>query len=265
MFVTGEQHPRIGALRSLSNALRVVELLASANPELGITEISRRVGLSKSTVHGILATLQSQGYVERNPSSSKYRLTLKLYELGCHVLARSPMDHRVLPLMEGLARATNETVSLAVLSGSEALLVQRVESMELLRADLQVGTRLPLHATATGKVLLAFLSRDELQRHLEGPLPLYTDATRVTLNQLLPELEDVRRTGVATAIDELAAGIAAMAVPVFDHSMKVACSLSIAAPTGRYRPDRWERPLRETGQKISVLFGCKSYPFPAGV
>lgn len=262
MFVSNEQRARSVTLRSLTNSLRVIEVLASANPEIGVSEIARRVGLSKSTVHAILSTLMAEGYVEQNRASERYRLTLRLYELGCLVLARSPMDHRVLPLMEALGRATNETVSLAVLAGREALFVQRVESTELLRAELRVGTRVPLHATASGKVLLAFLSGDQLELYLQGPLESYTAATRADVATLRAEIEAVRATGLATAVDEMAAGIAAMAVPVFDNTMKAVCALSIAAPTGRYRPQVWEGPLREGGAKISALFGCKAYPFP---
>jgi IclR family KDG regulon transcriptional repressor len=263
MFVTDEQISRPVGLRSVTNALRVLEVLASGDPEMGVTDISKLVHLSKSTVHAVLSTLMAEGFVEKNPATSRYRLTLKLYELGCRLLARSPMDHRVLPLMEALGRATNETVSLAVLSGREALLVQRVESTELLRADLQVGTRVPLHATATGKVLLAFLPDRELELYLKGPLEPYTQETRVDPVAIRKELEDVRAVGLAKAVDEMASGIAAMAVPVFDHAMKVVCALSIAAPTGRYRPEAWERPLRQVGAKISELFGCEHYPFVA--
>ncbi len=260
-FVYDEQISQRPVLRSLTNSLRVVEALSSANPGMGVSDISRQVGLSKSTVHAILSTLMAEGYVEQVSVGGKYRLTLKLYELGCRVLARSPMDHRVLPLMEALGRVTNETVSLAVISGREALLVQRVESTELLRADLQVGTRVPLHATATGKVLLAFLAEQELDRYLRDRLEPFTDATRVDPSALRAELEVVRASGLATAVDELAAGIAAMAVPVFDWNMKAVCALSVAGPTGRYRPELWEHSLRETGAKISALFGCKVYPF----
>lgn len=260
-FVDDERGSQRTVLRSLTNSLRVVEVLASANPGMGVTDISRRVGLSKSAVHSILSTLMAEGYVEQASAGGKYRLTLKLYELGCQVLARSPMDHRVLPLMEALGRVTNETISLAVISGGGALLVQRVESTELLRADLQVGTRIPLHATATGKVLLAFMPEQELDRYLRGPLEPYAHATKVDPSALRAELEVVRASGLATAVDELATGIAAMAVPVLDRNMKAVCALSVAGPTGRYRPELWEHPLRETGAKISALFGCKVYPF----
>lgn len=253
------------SLRSVRNAVRLLRCFSAEQPELGVTELSRRLGLSKSTVHLLLATLVAEGLVEQSPSTGKYRLTLALFNLGVQVLPRLGLDSpHVLPAMEELGRLCNEAITLGILDQDACLFLQRVESTEALRVDIRVGTRVPLHASAIGKVLLAYLPeerREALLRRLE--LTHVTPTTVTDPAVLRAELERVRRQGYAIAAEEVFPGITSIAAPVWNYTGQVQAGLSIAGPIGRLDPLRYRVALQRSAGRLSRELGYQG-PFPAG-
>jgi DNA-binding IclR family transcriptional regulator len=150
-------------LSSVQNAARLLKELGSAEGELGVSELSRRLALGKSTVHRLLATLTAERILEHNPATGTYRLGLVMYELGARVSMHRILHDAATTVVEELRNATKETVQIAVLDGREVVYVERLESPHTLRLFGRIGHRMPAHSTSTGKVLLAFLPRERLE------------------------------------------------------------------------------------------------------
>ena len=155
-------------LSSVRNAARVLRAFSHADQEMGVTELSRRLGLGKSTTHRLVATLEAERLLEQDPATGKYRLGLALYELGTTVTEHVDLHQASLPVLTTLRHRTGEMVHVAVLDGLEAVYVERLESPYMLPVFRRVGHRLPAHWTSSGKVLLAALPRAELERRLKG-------------------------------------------------------------------------------------------------
>ena len=150
-------------LTSVRNAARVLRAFSRAGQELGITELARQLGLSKSTVHRLVTTLTAERLLERGSTPGRYRLGLVLYELGSNVTEHVDLHQAALPVIATLRHETGEMVHVAVLDGLEVVYVERLESHNLLPVFRQVGHRLPAHWTSSGKILLAALPPDELE------------------------------------------------------------------------------------------------------
>src|SRR6266704_5496612 len=170
-MTTGERataagQPDRATLASVRNAARVLRAFSRAGQELGITELSRQLGLGKSTVHRLVTTLAAERMLERGSTPGRYRLGLVLYELGSRVTEHVDLHQAALPVLTTLRHETGEMVHVAVLDGLEVVYVERLESHNLLPIFRQVGHRLPAHWTSSGKILLASLPAEELTRRL---------------------------------------------------------------------------------------------------
>ena len=148
---------------TVRKAMAVISAFSYGEPVLGVSELSRRLGMGKSTVHRILTTLQGDGFVERTPDE-RYRLSIKMYEIGLQVAASSELRELVHPALERLRNESGETAHLAVLSGTDVVYLDRLESPHMLRMLTQVGRRRAAHATSSGKVLLAFGAPADIDR-----------------------------------------------------------------------------------------------------
>ncbi len=176
----------------MRNAARVLRAFSHADQELGVTELSRRLGLGKSTTHRLVATLEAERLLEQDQATGKYRLGLALYELGTTVTEHVDLHQAALPVLTTLRHRTGEMVHVAVLDGLEAVYVERLESPYMLPVFRRVGHRLPAHWTSSGKVLLAALPRPELERRLKGAqLDARTSHTITDHRALVSELDAV--------------------------------------------------------------------------
>jgi IclR family acetate operon transcriptional repressor len=254
-------------LSTVRNAVRALQILAQRGP-LRLTALARELGLGKSTAHLLLHTLREDGMVEYDAATSAYRVGLRVFEIGATAVEQGGFGTRLVGAMEELARRCNESVSLGVLSAGSVLFVQRVESPEVLRADIRVGARMPLHASASGKALLATMSDEEFVRNL--PEPHLPASARLTLRErdaLLAEMYLIRAQGYARQIDEFVDGIAAVATPIFDAGGRALGALSIAGPVARFDENAWSRLLLPAASELSRLCGsCKrgfGFPPPA--
>ena len=221
-------------LSTVRNAARVLTSFSVEERELGVTELARRLGLGKSTVHRLLATLAAEHLVEQNPQTGKYRLGLKVYELGALVSVHMDLHEAAIAHLHELRNRTGETVQLAVLDGREVVYVERLESSHTLRLFGRVGHRNLAHCTSTGKVLLAALPDAALDRLLDGwTLEPKTPYTITDPEALRAELDAVRARGYAENMNEAEIGVASVAAPVRGAAGDVVAALSVAAPVMR--------------------------------
>jgi DNA-binding IclR family transcriptional regulator len=161
-------------LRSVNNALAVLESFSAERPEIGVTELSHTLGLGKSTVHRLLTSLAARGYVRKNPDTERYRLGFKAFEVGSLVAGRGAVREVAAPFLRSLMRATKETVHLGVLDEWEVVYIDKMESDQPLQMYSRIGRRAPLHCTALGKALVAGEPEDWLDRFLGRRLRGYT-------------------------------------------------------------------------------------------
>jgi len=223
-------------VQSVQRAVLILETLADEGPELRIAELSKKTGLNQSTVHRLLRTLWDLNWVDQNPNTNKYRLTLKVFELGSSVINKFNIVQSAIPHMEALSRKYNEAVNLAKLDKDEIVYIHKIESSTTLKLDLKLGSRHPAYCTGLGKVLLAYIEEDELDSYLKRiKLKRFTPNTIVDKEELRKELIMIKQKGYSFDNEEYVQGVCCLAAPVRDYTNKVCASLSIAIPSVRLK------------------------------
>ncbi len=225
-----DPRPPQGAQAAL-RAVRLLKLFTIEKPEMSLAELSRSSGLNKTTTHRLLRALQSEGLIERNSLSARYSLGAVLMALGVQALASSDLRRRVRPLLKSLAHETGETATLEVPIEDSMLILDEVTGRHVVGAAGNVGTRWPIHATSTGKAVLAF--DDSGLERLSVPLAALTKKTLVSKDAFQPELIDIRRRGYAVTVDELEEGFTGIATVIRSPLGDVQGALSICGPTQR--------------------------------
>ncbi len=221
-------------LGSVRNAARVLRAFSSDGEELGITDLARRLGLGKSTVHRLVTTLAAERLLDRGTAPGKYRLGLVLYELGSTVSEHVDLHQAALPVLTTLRHETGEMVHVAVLDGLEVVYVERLESYHMMPVFREVGHRLPAHWTSSGKVLLAALPGGDLATRLEGWKPTaMTSRTITDRTRLLAELQQVGQRGWATNIEEGHAGVMSVGAPIRGRDGRVIAAVSVVGDSAR--------------------------------
>jgi len=220
-------------IQSVTRALSILEFI-SANHMASLSSISKGVGLSKSTAHGLVATLEAMGYVQQDQETGKYSLGLKLFELGQAVLAKMDLRAIAMPHLVDLARRYKETAHLAIISGDEVVYIDKVDSPRSMRIASQVGGRNPAYCTGVGKILLAGLPDEELHKLLaKMKFKRFTPNTITDVTTLKAHLVKVRRDGFATDNEEFEVGLSCYAAPIKNHLGKVIAAISLSGPTIR--------------------------------
>lgn len=226
-----------GASQAILRALSVLRALRTADGELGVVELARSVELPTTTVHRILRTLVVAGYVVQNAATERYHLGREAYLLG-RAVANSLGFDAALPLLEGLSADTGESVNLVVRDGQQGLVVLRIESSQPLRFTQPVGTRIPLHCTSSGKVLLAFGDDPEAEVRALGQLGRFTPDTVTSPGALLDQLLAIRRQHYAVNRGERIPGVCGVAAPVLGSDGAVLAGLAVQGPEFRIPVDR---------------------------
>jgi len=228
-------------LTTVRNALRVLKVFRDAPGDLGVSDLARRVELGKSTVYRLVSTLASEGFLTQDPSTGRYRLGLVLAELGAAATIDKDFHAAAIGPLEELWKLTGETVQVALLDGRQVVFVERIESPHTLRLFNEVGRRNWAHASSTGKVLLAFLPEDELDRLLEGwQLPAVTPHTITDPAALEEELDRVRARGYSQNTNESSVGIVSVGAPIRDATGRVIAAVSSAGPSLRLQATAME-------------------------
>lgn len=227
MARTGQ--PAARHVAAVERALAVLDVLADGG-ELGTNEIARRAGINASTVSRLLATLASARFVEHVAGSGRYRLSVRLVELGNAVLGRLDLRELARPHLQSLVRETGETATLSAPGERDAITIDFAHGSSVVQSVAQLGRPSVGHATAAGKVLLAF---GGIALPAE-PLPAFTPRTITRLVELERELERIRRSGYAEAREEREAGLAAVAAPVFDSRGDLVGIVGVQGPSSRF-------------------------------
>ena len=226
-----------GPVQSVDRAVAILEILAREG-EAGVTEVARELGVHKSTASRLLAALDRRELVSQDTARGRFRLGVGLVRLAGAAARRLDVVQESRPVCQALARQVGETVNLAILSGHDALYLDQVAGPAALSPHNWAGQRIPLHATSDGKVLLAYLPAAGVAEHLVPPLRRFTEHTITAPAEFLPVLAEVRRRGYATAVEELEAGLTAIAAPVRNAEGRVIASISASGPSFRIPPER---------------------------
>jgi DNA-binding IclR family transcriptional regulator len=251
-------------IQSVDRAARILQALAARPGRLGVSELSQRLGLAKGTVHGLLRTLQSHGLVEQHRDSDKYQLGPELLQLSYRYLDLNELRARSLVWADRLATRATESVRVGALRGDTVLIVHHAFRPDTSLQILEVGEVLPLHATALGKAVLAYLPLDARAGLLEDRLSRLTGHTLATADLLERDLEETRGRGYAIEREEAVLGEAGLAAPIFDRTGEVIGSVGIAAPGERLAKRRIEREIApavlEAARGISRDLGATAWP-----
>jgi DNA-binding IclR family transcriptional regulator len=262
----GSGEKRRSSIQSLDRATAILKALASGPRRLGVSELAERLGLARPTVHGLLQTLQTHGFVEQDPYSDKYQLGPGLLQLGYSYLDLNELRSRSISHADNLARRTGAAVRVGVMHGSSVVVVHHVFRPEATFGVLEVGLQLPLHATALGKAILAFSPAQVLEDLVTEQLPRLTKQT-LSAADLRKELAVVRDSGVATERDEAVLGESSAAAPIFDHGGQAVGGIAVVDATERIFPRGLARGVAtavgEAARGVSRELGAARWPYAA--
>lgn len=248
-------------IQSVERALQILDLFNDQATELKITEISKQMGLSKSTLHSLLKTLQLHGYIDQNPDNDKYCLGMKLVERGHFVVGTMDIRQKAKSWLSALSQETGQTTHLGILDGNEGVYIEKIEGKQAAIAYSRIGRRLPVHATAIGKVLLAWLGDEELTALLDGyAFTGFTPATLTDRDGLLAALAQTRHNHYALDNEENEPGVRCIAVPVWNHESRVIAALSLSTLTSRVNDDQLaacRQKLMAAGLGLSKALGYR--------
>ncbi|AZO93784.1 IclR family transcriptional regulator [Halocella sp. SP3-1] len=246
-------------VQSLNRALDVIEKLVESNKSMGVTELSDSLGLHKSTVYRLLATLGYRGYIEQD-DYNKYKVGLKLFEIGGLVLTSLDLREQIKPYLKRLREETSETVHLGIMDKTEVVYIDKEETSETIRMYSRIGRRVPAHCTSLGKVILAYSKPDLIDQVVKNGLTGCTDKTIIGENQFRKHIKEVFEQGYAIDDEEHRMGIRCISGPIFNFNQDVIASFSISAPINRMtyeRIDELVEVVHRYTKQISAAFGYK--------
>jgi IclR family pca regulon transcriptional regulator len=242
--------PRREAMGGLAKGLCVIRAFSRDHAALTLSDIARAARIPAATARRCLLTLEELGYITRN--GRDFLLRPKVLELGAAYLESMNIEQLTKTHLEELARTTSDSAALCVLDGAEIVYVARTSVRTLLRLEAHVGSRFPAHATTTGRVLLAGLSAERLQRYFESAkIEALTERTVTDPVKLRSLIDDCRRCGYSVVEDELAYGVIAIAVPVLDHQGRVVAALNSSSHSRRTTRTKLVRERLAMLQKVS--------------
>lgn len=249
---------------SLIKGLEILKLFHADRPTLSLAEIADHLQVNRTTPFRLLYTLQQAGYVQQDPATKRYRLTPRVLELGFSYLRALQLPELAQPYLEQLRDETGASAHIGILDGREVVYVARVAAKAVSDVQVTIGARLPAHATAMGKVLLAFLPLEQQQERLLGSdLQPYTQTTKTMLAAFNKELRTVQEQGYAISQDEFEQGISSLAMPIFGQGGQVRAAINVAVPSFFWKEKTWKElylPVVKKAAKELSLFSGYSYP-----
>jgi len=218
-------------VQSVERTFDILEVLSHEKDGLGLTDIGKKVGLHKSTVFRLLSSLAGKGYIEKNPKTANYRLSLKFIELCSTFLNNLELKTEALPFLKKLASLTTQAVYFAILDDWEAIYIEKVDTFESIRKYDIIGKRAPSYCTALGKALLTGLNEDEIRKRFQGiPLTAFTSNTITGLERLIQEVDLIRARGWSEDNEEYEQGIRCISAPIYDYRNCVIAAVSSSGP-----------------------------------
>jgi DNA-binding IclR family transcriptional regulator len=226
------------SIQSVERAIAILKCFSIEHPERGVSELSRKLGLHKSTVSRLASSLADGGLLSRNPVTGRYRLGVEVLALASRVTLQANIRGVARPVLRDLAYEVQETVSLSVHDSGAVVDVEQFEPPNYQIKNVgQVGRRMDLHATAAGKVFLAYMPKDRLPHYINQDFEQYTPKTVIDSKKLVQILGEVRERGYAVAEEEWEVGLNLVAAPIFDMACQVIAAASISGPVYRVTRD----------------------------
>jgi IclR family transcriptional regulator, pca regulon regulatory protein len=246
-------------VQSLERGLLVMRCFTPDLPDLSVTEVAERTNISRAAARRILFTLERLGYTGRN-RAGLFHLEPAVLSLGYGYIAGQQLPQIARPYLQAIAEQLHGSSSVAVLDHFDVMFIARARSPSLVSTTVDVGSRLPAHVTALGRVLLADLPEEQIDVYLEGArIQQLTEFTRVDREQIRQAVFDARETRYSLVDQELAIGVRAIAVPILDAAGSVAASLNVSVadsrPTAQEVVDRCLPVLRRAAAQISAALG----------
>lgn len=215
-------------------ALKVMEVVGENREAVSAADVAQEIGADRSTTYRMLATLEDAGYVVRDESGRKFKLSYKVISLGRNLLAEDEQDELIRAALRELASKTNEAVNYSILEGRETVIIMRAKGSHLVSVDFQVGDRAAVHCTSIGKVLLAYQSRAYIEDVIDHGLPLVAKNTITDPDVFRAELQRVRSQGYAIDDGEFADEMRCIAFPIFESGGKIKGGINFSGPSTRF-------------------------------
>ena len=252
-------------VQTVIKALEIIEILAqdSTSRGIGISELSRKLGLGKSTIHRILDLLMYYRYIDKNEETNKYRLGWGLYTAGQMVPKQNQLYNMDPALLIDLSKRVHETVNVGVMRGGEVVIISKIEgSQQNLQVNMQPGEHEALHATALGKILVSELPEEQVRDLMDsdrGRLKKYTHNTILMIDEYLKELEKVRKQGYAVDNEEFCIGLYCLSMPIRDYTGKIIAALSVSTPYARITEAKKQEILDYLSEYITKISANLGY------
>ena len=249
-----------GSSKSLQKALRILLYMGENGPEMGVTQLASGLSLNKTTVHRLLNAMEKFDLIERDPEGDRYRLGLKLHDLGTKAVESRSLRTEAHRYLLELSRVSRESVSLAVPGPGGVVCLDRADSRDtVITVSTPIGSRFPAHCTAVAKAALAYLPEDEVDAILRGAqLTPYTTSTLTSLPKLKENLREVAQRGYAMDCQETERGLTGVAAPVRSREGRVIAAVGMAGPTTRFRGKELAHKIaltKDIAAKISASLG----------
>lgn len=258
--MSGKAIPTVGAV---DRALAVLELLSPSKKGLTNAEISRKLKLPKSTLSYILRTLRQHGYVHRDPLAGKYRLSAKLFSVGSQALRGLDLHDVAHPLLQELVDKTGLAGHLAILDGSEAVYIEKIDKPGFIRINTWVGRRMDVHCTSVGKALIAHLPQPQVEEIVRARgLSKHTPRTITTMAQLLRDLARVRADGYAIDDSENNLDVVCIAAPIFNVEGRPIAAVGLTGTESQMRSHKFENHVngvKHAARQISHQLGYTAH------
>lgn len=241
-------------VRSVERALNILKCFSFDKPQMPLSEIIESVKLPKTTIIRLVASLYDQGFLQRDPVTQEYSLGLTLFRLGKVAESKLKIREVSRPVMEKLSLLTQETIELNIVVERARLCIDKLDSPHTLRYITMVGKRLPIHVGASGKLLLAYMDRDEAYQILKDSI----DKTKESLIDISGQLEEIVKDGYAVSHGERIPGVSAISAPIRRWDGTVAAGLTVSGATVRFTPERVKQFIElilESAGEISQLLG----------
>lgn len=250
----------LNRVQSIDRAVAILECFNEEKKELRLSEISEKLGLNKSTAHGIITTLKYHGFISQDEETQKYKLGIRFIEFGDLVTNSLNIRNAALPVIDEVCCKIEETVHVATLDGLDIVWIEKQECTKSIKTSTKIGARLPAYTTADGKIILCYLDKDKIRNYLPKRIPKFTSNTITGRVELIKKLEEAKKNGYLIDNEEFVEGIKCVAAPIFDHEGNVRFSLSTTGPAFRMTDEKIEELIviiKEAANEISRRIGYK--------
>lgn len=247
-------------VQSIDRAIAILECFNEENKELRLSDISERLGLNKSTVHGIISTLKYHGFISQDDETQKYRLGIRFIRFGDLVVNSLNIRNVAMPVIVEVCNKIEETVHVAMLDGTDVVWIEKKECNKSIKTSTTIGARLPAYTTADGKIIISYQNKDKIKTYIPKRIPQHTKNTITNKADFIKKLEEMKQKGYAIDNEEFVEGIKCVAAPIFDHDGKVRFSLSTTGPAFRMKDDKIKELIviiKEAANEISRRIGYK--------